>query len=207
MKDQYKKVANWYDKIIEPLVSGLKAIGLKMHPITENMSVLDVGCGTGSLLSRYQKFTCSIFGIDLSPAMINVARKKLGDTANLVVGDATKMEFNDHQFDLITCSFILHEVQQSIRIGILKEAKRVLKSDGRILLIDYHPGPIKKLKGLYSKLIISIFEFLAGGEHLNNYRQFILSGGLQYLIEKLGFKIEDHKIVGGGNFGIYILSK
>jgi ubiquinone/menaquinone biosynthesis C-methylase UbiE len=207
MKDQYKSVAKWYDKIIEPLLSGLKAIGLKMHHVNENTTVLDIGCGTGTLLSLYQKYTSKIFGIDLSSSMIKVARKKLGMETNLIIGSATKMEFKEHQFDLITCSFILHEVPQIVRMEILKEAKRALQNDGRILLIDYHPGPIKKLKGIYSKLIITFFEFLAGGDHYRNYRQFIKNGGLPSLIEKLGLKIENQKIVSGGNFGIFILSK
>jgi ubiquinone/menaquinone biosynthesis C-methylase UbiE len=113
----------------------------------------------------------------------------------------------DQYFDLIICSLILHEVSEVVRIEILKEAKRILQNDGRILLIDYHPGPIKKFKGIYSKLIITFFEFLAGGEHYKNYNQFIKNGGLPSLIEKLGLKIENQKIVSGGNFGIFILRK
>jgi ubiquinone/menaquinone biosynthesis C-methylase UbiE len=85
MKDQYKSVAKWYDKIIEPLLSGLKAIGLKMYYVSENTTVLDIGCGTGTLLSLYQKYTSKIFGIDLSSSMIKVARKKLGVETNLII--------------------------------------------------------------------------------------------------------------------------
>lgn len=207
MKDQYKIIANWYDRIIEPLISGLRAIVLKMYPVYEDMTVLDIGCGTGSLLSFYQKYTRKIFGIDLSPSMINIASKKLGAEANLSIGSATNMEFRNDQFDLVTCSLILHEVPQNVRMDILKEAKRVLRNDGRILLIDYHPGPIKKAKGLYSKLIITIIEFLAGREHYTNFCHFIKNGGLPSLVEILELKIENHKILSGGNFGIFILSK
>lgn len=207
MKDQYRNIAKWYDRIFEPLNSGLRNIGLKMYPVNEGISVLDIGFGTGAHLRLYQKEKCNIYGIDLSAAMINVARKKLGEEANLSLGSATDMEFEDDQFDLILCSTVLHEMLQKVREDVLGEAKRVLKSDGRILLIDFHPGPIKKLKGVYSKIIITISEILAGREHFRNYRHFMKKGGLIDLIDSVGFKIEDQKIVSGGNFGIFLLKK
>ena len=207
MNDQYKNIAKQYDRIIEPLISSLKVVGLKMYPVNNSMTVFDIGCGTGSLLSLYQKYTAKIFGIDLSPSMIKVAREKLGKETNLNIGNATNLEFDAHQFDLITCSFILHEVSQGERIEILNEAKRVLQNDGRILLIDYHTGPIKKIRGVFSKLIITFFEFFAGREHYKNYREFIKGGGVPILIEKLELTIEDQKILSGGNFGLFVVRK
>ena len=178
-----------------------------MYPVNEGITVLDIGCGTGAHLRLYQKEKCNIFGIDLSAAMIDVARKKLGEEANLSLGSATDMEFGNDQFDLILCSTVLHEMSLKVREEVLEEAKRVLKSDGRILLIDFHPGPIKKLKGVYSKIIITISEVLAGREHFRNYRHFIKNEGLPGLIDSMGFNIEDQKIVSGGNFGIFLLKK
>lgn len=207
IKDQYKVASKLYDKIIEPMISTLKNIGLKMYPVNKNTIVLDIGCGTGSLLSIYQNYTSKIFGIDLSPSMIRIARKKLGQKANIILGSATKTEFKTNYFNLITCSLILHELSESVRIEILKEAKRILKNDGKILLIDYHPSPIKKFKGFYTKIIIIIIEFLAGREHYKNYNQFIKNGGVPNLIQKLGLKIENQKILWRGNCGIFILSK
>ena len=101
----------------------------------------------------------------------------------------------------------MHELSQKVREDVLQEAKRVLKSDGRILLIDFHPGPIKKFKGAYSKIIITISEILAGREHYRNYRNYMRNGGLPGLIDSMGFAIEDRKIVSGGNFGIFLLKK
>lgn len=207
MKDQYKNIATWYDKIFEPLNSGLRNIGLKMHSVKAGMSVLDIGCGTGAHLRLYQKENCDIYGIDLSPAMIAVARKKLGEKAHISLGDATNMEFEKNKFDLILCATVLHEMSQKMREKVLEEARRVLKSDGRILLIDFHPGPVRKLKGIYSKIIITISEILAGREHYRNYRHYMRNEGLPGLIDSMGFKIEDQKIVSGGNFGIFLLKK
>jgi len=207
MKDQYKNIAKWYDTIFEPLNSGLRDIGLKMFPVEAEMNVLDIGCGTGAHLKLYQKENCNIYGIDLSAAMIEVARAKLGDKATLVFGNATELNFGDVQFDLILCSTVLHELSQDTREEVLAKAKRLLKDIGRILLIDFHPGPIRKFRGVYSKIIISISEILAGRDHYRNYRHFMRHGGLPSLVDSLGLQIEAQKIVSGGNFGIFLLKK
>ncbi len=94
---------------------------------------------------------------------------------------------------------------QQVRVDVLNEAKRILKQDGRLLLIDFHTGPIRGFKGIYSKIIITISEILAGREHYKNYRHFMENGGLPNLIELCGFIIDDKKIVSGGNFGIFLL--
>jgi ubiquinone/menaquinone biosynthesis C-methylase UbiE len=207
MKDQYKYSAKWYDGIIGPMTIGLRNIGLKMYPVLEGMTVLDIGCGTGVHLRLYQKHNCHVYGIDVSPAMIEVAGKKLGKEARICLGSATDMEFANDHFDLILCVMALHEMPEQAREDVLKEAKRVLKSDGRILLIDFHPGPITKMKGIFSKVVITIAEMIAGGEHYKNYRHYIRNGGLPRLIDSMGFHIEERKIVSGGNFGLFLLKK
>jgi ubiquinone/menaquinone biosynthesis C-methylase UbiE len=207
MKDQYKFIANWYDKIFEPLNSGLREIGLKMHPAEEGMDVLDIGCGTGAHLKMYQEEKCNVFGIDLSDAMLKVARNKLGKNADLRLCDAANTSFSENKFDLILISTVLHELSQEARVDVLNEVRRILKKDGRLLLIDFHPGPLKKIKGFFRKIIITIAELAAGGEHYKNYRHFIKIGGLPNLIEICGFQVEDKKIVSGGNFGIFLLKK
>ena len=205
MQDQYKNIAKWYDSIFEPLNSGLREIGLGMFPVKEGMHVLDIGCGTGAHLKLYQKENCIVYGVDLSAAMIAEARRKLGEKAVLIHGSATDLEFGDVRFDLILFSTVLHEMPQKIREEVLEAARHVLKSNGRILLIDFHPGPVKRFKGIYSKVIINLAEILAGREHYKNYRHFIRNDGLPGLIESSGFEIAEQKIVSGGTMGIFLV--
>ena len=86
--DAYRWIARLYDPLLERFDAGLRAIGLKMYPPQAGMAVLDVGCGTGSTLALYAQAGCSVFGIDRSPAMLEVARGKLGAGASLLLGDA-----------------------------------------------------------------------------------------------------------------------
>jgi len=203
--DPYKRVAQIYDRIFEPLNSGLRALGVKMFPPYEGMTVLDVGCGTGIHLERYQKAGCDVYGIDLSPAMLEVARKRLGKDANIQMGDASKMPYPDKEFDLIIMSTVLHQMPRNVRSAVINETKRVLKENGRILLIDFHPGPIQPLKGWLYKSIITLAEVSAGREHFKNYRDFMANKGLPGLISSHGLTVDKERIVSGGNIALLLL--
>ena len=146
-KDPYQNIVKWYDKFFEPFNRGLRAIGVKMFPPWKGMAVLDVGCGAGVHLEIYQKAGCDVFGIDMSPGMLQAARTRLGEDAELCLGDASKMPYPDEKFDLIMMTMVLHEMPPAVRSAVIDESKRTLKQNGRILLIDYHPGPVRPLKG------------------------------------------------------------
>lgn len=203
--DPYKKIAKFYDTFIGPLTSGLRALGMKMFPPREGMAVLDIGCGTGAYLEHYQRAGCNVSGIDRSPSMLQVARNRLGESANLYRGDASNMPYQDKEFDLIVMSTVLHEMPRAVRSAVINEAKRTIKEEGRILLIDFHPGPIRPLKGWLYKSLITFIEFAAGGEHFKNYRDFIANKGLPALISTPGLLIDQEKIVGGGNIALFLL--
>ena len=204
-KDPYKKVAKLYDRLFEPLNKGLRAIGFKMYPPQRGMSVLDVGCGTGIHLELYQRAGCTVAGIDLSPSMLQVARERLGKCADLRLDDASKMPYPDRSFDLIIMFTVLHEMSQEVRSAVIAESKRVLNKDGRILLIDFHPGPIRPFKGWLFKTIITFIEIMAGGEHYKNYRDFMAADGLPALISTHELSIDKEKIVSGGNIALVLL--
>jgi ubiquinone/menaquinone biosynthesis C-methylase UbiE len=205
--DPYKKVAKLYDRLFEPLNNGLRAIGMKMCPPREGMTVLDVGCGTGIHLERYQKAGCTVFGIDQSPSMLEVAENRLRENANLHMGDASEMPYSDNQFDLIIISTVLHEMPRAVRSAVINECKRTLKKEGRILIIDFHPGPIRPIKGWLYKSIISVAEMAAGRKHFNNYRDFMENKGLPGLISAHGLSMDKEKIVSGGNIALFLLRR
>jgi ubiquinone/menaquinone biosynthesis C-methylase UbiE len=204
--DPYHKSARSYDKFIEPFNTIVRQIGLRMYPPREGMRVLDVGCGTGTNLSLYHPAGCEVFGIDLSPAMVEMARQKLGDRAEIHLGNASQMPYEDNLYDLVTTMMTLHEMSDQIRFTVMSEMVRVVKSNGHILVTDFHPGPIRFPKGWMYKSIALFFEIAAGREHFKNYRQFLTNGGLPGLIKGSRLNVENKKIVSGGNLGIFLLS-
>ena len=72
--------------------------------------ILDVGCGTGADLELYHRAGCHIHGVDLSPAMLEVARRKFSESAEFHLCDAAGMPFEDGYFDLVLSTYTLHEM-------------------------------------------------------------------------------------------------
>ena len=206
VKDPYKKIAKTYDRYVEPSIAVLRQIGMKMYTPKEGMHVLDVGCGTGTNLMLYHEAGCNVTGIDLSPTMVEVAQKKLGDRAEIRLGDASKMPYSDDSFDLVTGLFTLHEMPSQIRPAVISEMVRVVKHGGRILLIDYHLGSIRFPKGWMYKAIILFFEIMAGRKHFRNYRDFLSRNCLPNLISTKKLRVLNEKIVGGGNVALFLLT-
>jgi ubiquinone/menaquinone biosynthesis C-methylase UbiE len=102
-------------------------------------------------------------------------------------------------------STVLHEMSGPVRSAVISESKRVLKPTGRILWIDFHPGPYLPLKGWLQKLVIIVAEISAGREHFRNYRDFIAKKGLETLARQNGLHIEKQKNVGGNTMSVCLL--
>jgi ubiquinone/menaquinone biosynthesis C-methylase UbiE len=115
-------------------------------------NLLDIGCGTGNLLSLISaRYEVEIAGVDLTPKMLNIARIKLGDKADLKLGDSEDLPFDDDKFDMIICTDSFHHYPRPE--NVLKEIKRVLEPGGSILIADpYAPTPLRQLVNIYFKL-------------------------------------------------------
>lgn len=203
--DEYRRVSGIYDRIFEPMNQGLRFLGLRMFKPRESMKVLDVGCGTGTHLEIYKRTGCELYGIDTSPSMLEIARSRLGEDAHLQLENGAQLPFEDRTFDLVLSMLVLHEMDPSVRLSTIAEMKRVVKTDGRILLIDFHAGRARFLKGWLTKLVIFLSEVAAGRRHFRNYRNFVSIGGLPTLVEASDLKIDSQKVVGGGTMALVLL--
>ena len=99
--------------------------------------VLEVAVGTGRNFTFYPQGV-QLSGIDLSPAMLRIARKRaeeLGVDADLREGDAQQLPFADASFDTVVCTLSLCNIPDDRRA--LAEMKRVLRPGGRLLLLDH----------------------------------------------------------------------
>jgi ubiquinone/menaquinone biosynthesis C-methylase UbiE len=99
--------------------------------------VLEVAVGTGRNFPFYPEGV-RLTGIDLSPAMLQIARKRadeLGVDADLREGDAQQLSFPDASFDTVVCTLSLCNIPDDRRA--IAEMKRVLRPGGRLLLLDH----------------------------------------------------------------------
>lgn len=100
--------------------------------------ILDVATGTGRQAFAFAGKGYDVTGVDLSEAMLAVARKNNRyPNARFEQGDATHMHFPDNSFDVACVSFALHEMPRGIREKALKGIARVTKRGGAIMIIDY----------------------------------------------------------------------
>ena len=107
---------------------------LKELEIAEGDSVLDVGCGTGYILSCIgEQRQIQGFGLDVSEPMIAVAKEK-HQGYEFVVGDCAKRPYDDASMDVVTACMAYHHFPN--QEGFRKEVFRVLKPGGRFYLCD-----------------------------------------------------------------------
>ena len=204
-KDAYGRIARFYDRVVEPVLSDARRIGLTLWPPWEGMRVLDIGCGTGAQLQLYEKAKCDVTGVDPSPAMLRIARQRLGETAPLEMREAEQWPSSADRFDLVLLSMVLHELEDEQRTAVLNTAKRAVKPEGRILVLEYHPGPLSFPQGWLTQPVILLVERLAGAAHYRNQRSFIKLGGVASLASRNQLQVEQSRIIKGGNFGVFLL--
>jgi ubiquinone/menaquinone biosynthesis C-methylase UbiE len=204
-RDPYRRIAGLYDWIFKPMNRGLRLIGLRLFLPREGSAILDIGCGTGTQLEMYRRYSHNLHGIDTSPSMLQSARARLAEAADLELADGTHLPYEAGTFDFVLCMLALHEMDGEDRRRVIAEIKRVLKGDGHILLIDFHAGRPFPIQGWLTKLVILLAEMSAGGRHFRNYRNFVATGGLPTLIEGGQLTVERRKVVGGGTLALYLL--
>ncbi|MDK4806262.1 MAG: class I SAM-dependent methyltransferase [Novosphingobium aromaticivorans] len=149
----YRRQARIYDVTRKYYLFGRdRMIGeLKAPP---GARVLELGCGTGRNLAQIARAWpgARLHGLDISPAMLTVARDRLGGRARLAQGDATDFApqalFGCDTFDRVVFSFVLSMIPDWP--GALAQAIRVLAPGGAIHIVDFHdcqglPGPLARL--------------------------------------------------------------
>jgi len=132
---------------------------IEMAKIKQGDQVLDVGCGSGNLTltaKRYVGTSGSVYGIDASPEMIEVARKKAqrsGATAVFKVGLIEKISYPDATFDVGVSRLVMHHLPDDLKRRGIAEIFRVLKPGGSLFLADFRPPTNPILAHVASALV------------------------------------------------------
>jgi ubiquinone/menaquinone biosynthesis C-methylase UbiE len=104
--------------------------------------VLDVGCGTGYFAKRAARVVGpdgSVFGIDPSETVVEYATRTAPPNCRFVVAGAERLPFPDNAFDVVVSSLAFHHLPPAARPEALREVCRVLRPEGRLLLVDFRP--------------------------------------------------------------------
>jgi len=174
VRDLFESISKKYDITNSIISLGLEKIWRRQFLKKINSSdkeILDICCGTGT--STYQIWSkvksARVSGIDFSDEMIDIARRKYRENANLFFysSDAGNLDFKDGVFDCITIVFGIRNILE--RGKALKEFYRVTRQSGRIIILEFNyieKGFFSHLFKFYLRRIMPFVGGLITGDRL-----------------------------------------
>ena len=159
-RTSYDKMSGWYDLLAGLSEKKYKEMGLLILDIQPGEQVLEVGFGTGQCLKKMVGAigeTGSVYGVDLSPGMLEVAESRLqkariGDSVELCLGDATELPYDANSFDAVYSSFTLELFDTPEIPVVLLDCQRVLKPGGRLCIVSMS-------KKIQSGIMVKLYEW------------------------------------------------
>lgn len=188
-----------------------------MSRVGEGDDVLDVATGTGDVAIEFVRRTRSrtVVGVDRSAGMLEVARRKLRQRRlerriALVEGDAMDLPFDDASFDAVTIAFGLRNLPD-YAAGV-REMARVLKTGGRLLVLEFFPpagGVFQRLYNLYLKTVLPVVgRAVSGSGEAYDYlsssiREFASHDDVRRYFQAAGLEAVEGRRLSGGISCIY----
>jgi len=148
----------FYDLMAKALgADGARAVLAEQAAVRPGERVLEIGCGTGSLLVLLAKAqpAATVIGLDPDPAALAIAQRKArraGVAVQLDPGFADEMPYESGSIDRVLSSFMFHHLSAKVKAGTLREVRRVLKPGGRFHMVDFG-GPDSAGRGFIARRI------------------------------------------------------
>ncbi len=173
LKLAYQIFSRLYGYLIAPLEIRSRRRALQLAGISESDRVLEVAVGSGNAfldIARQKGTSKGLSGIDLTPGMIRVTRKRMNrkgfSQPDLREADARHLPYPDHEFDLVFSSNMIDLIPSREIDTVLGEFSRVLRPGGRIVLVHMskrHPDKSSWYEWAYTSLPRWFVTFLLGG--------------------------------------------
>jgi len=171
VRDMFGTIAGRYDLLNHLLSANIdtlwrRAVAAELAAVLRKKDaiVLDVACGTGDLsLTLSGKSAARIVGVDFCRPMLAIAATKVskrGDSIPFVEGDALSLPFAEKSFDAVTIAFGLRNLA-SLSEG-LKELKRVLKPNGKLVVLECSKPRTPVLRSFYKFYFSALLPTLGG---------------------------------------------
>ncbi|HJN62294.1 MAG TPA: methyltransferase domain-containing protein [Candidatus Parcubacteria bacterium] len=181
--------------------------------------VLDLGCANARFFEFFQEKKADYVGVDSSKKLIKIAQAR-HSSAKFQTADALNLPFPDNHFDKIYSIAVLHHIpSQEFRLSFLKEAKRVLKPEGLLIMTVWRFHRIEELFLIIKFGILRLFGLSKldfgdildpWGKKIKRYYHYFSKKELISLARKAGFKIKDIGVIKnkrGNRQNIYLVAK
>ncbi len=155
---------------------------------SEREKILEMCCGTGGAtraIAERAGDKSQIFGIDLSSSQLKVAAKRREfKSVRLIEGDVARTSFPDCSFDKVFIPHALHEMRRDDRLEVLREARRVLKENGSIIVLELDEPKSRLLRIFFGFWFFYWLPF----NFETSTRRDMLQHGLEREMSEAGFK-------------------
>ncbi|MFC1615121.1 class I SAM-dependent methyltransferase [Patescibacteria group bacterium] len=150
---QYDEMSEVYDNFP---ISAKKNVNLFLNKMPEMRDkALDIGSGSGRLVKKLSNHFNEVYGFDISPGMINYAKRECKNNKNIVldVMDARNMNYDKNSFDYIVSHTTLHHLSKDDQLIVLHKIKETLKPGGKVVIIEIvAKGLMKKYPHIVRKI-------------------------------------------------------
>ncbi len=132
----FERVGGQWDAVRRQLFGDAHTVPTIVALLADRLVVGDLGCGTGQLVAALAPYVRRVVGVDREQTMLDAARERLGDAANveLLRGTLDDLPLDDGGLDAALCNLVLHHVEDLA--PVFSEAARVLRPGGRLVVLD-----------------------------------------------------------------------
>jgi demethylmenaquinone methyltransferase/2-methoxy-6-polyprenyl-1,4-benzoquinol methylase len=226
--EMFNTVPRHYDLLNRLMTLGLdknwRSRAVQACMVSSPGRILDICCGTGDLahsLSLIKNSKTKIFALDYSRLMLDIAVQKnesLKDKPSLLIGDASRLPFQDESFRCVGISFAFRNLTyKNPKVSYhLAEIFRIIKPGGRFVIVESSrpkSSLIRKLFHIYLRVYVAKIGALVSGEKgaykylAESARHFYTPEEIIGMLKTTGFTRIDYQPLFFGAAGIHIAEK
>jgi demethylmenaquinone methyltransferase/2-methoxy-6-polyprenyl-1,4-benzoquinol methylase len=225
IQEMFDSIAPRYDFLNRVLSLGIdrqwRRFAVRQIKITDNGRILDVATGTGDValeIARRTPASVSIVGVDFSKEMVALGKEKIrispfAQRITMQVAPCEAIPFPEESFDSVTIAFGIRNVVD--RLQGLKEMWRVLKPEGRVVILEFSTPRSELFKALYCFYFLRVLPVIGGLFSKFSAYKYLPDSVLEFpsreefkaLMARAGFRSPTHHDLTGGIATVYLGEK
>jgi demethylmenaquinone methyltransferase/2-methoxy-6-polyprenyl-1,4-benzoquinol methylase len=225
IQEMFDSIAPRYDFLNRVLSLGIdrqwRRFAVRQIKFTDNGRILDVATGTGDVALEIAVLTpasVSIVGLDFSKEMVALGKEKIrispfAQRITMQVAPCEAIPFPEESFDSVTIAFGIRNVVD--RLQGLKEMWRVLKPEGRVVILEFSTPRSKLFKAFYCFYFLRVLPVIGGLFSKFSAYKYLPDSVLEFpsreefkaLMARAGFRSPTHHDLTGGIATVYVGEK